>query len=47
VQAEKVIDVPDSVLCKYLNEADIVGFRLGGPLILSITVYGEKPSRGV
>jgi ubiquinone/menaquinone biosynthesis C-methylase UbiE len=44
VQAEKVIDVPDSVLCKYLSEGDVTGFRQGGPLILSITVYGEKPS---
>lgn len=43
VQAEKAISVPDDVLAKYLEEEEIVKLKSDGSIILSVTVYGEKP----
>lgn len=43
VQAEKSISVPDDVLAKYLDENEIIKLKSAGSVILSVTVYGEKP----
>lgn len=46
VQTEKTITVPDDVLAKYLDAAAIAALKRSGSVILSITVYGEKPRVG-
>ena len=43
IQVEKPISVPDDVLEKYLTAAEIGRLKAQGSVILSITVYGEKP----
>lgn len=47
VQSEKGIDIPVDVLEKYLNLAEIENFQGQGSIILSVTVYGEKPEHGI
>ncbi len=44
VQIEKPITVPDDVLGKYLSPSEIQSLKNAGSVILSITVYGEKPA---
>lgn len=44
VQVEKPLTVPDDVLAKYLDESGVAELKRQGGAILSITVYGEKPS---
>lgn len=44
VQKEKVIDVPDDILSKYLNTEELAAFKAGSTGIFSVTVYAEKPS---
>lgn len=44
IQSEKPITVPDDVLAKYLDVASIQEMKSKGSVILSVTVYGEKPS---
>jgi arsenite methyltransferase len=46
VQMEKPIAVPDDVLVKYLSETELTSLKARGSLILSVTVYGEKPHAG-
>lgn len=46
VQAEKNISIPDDVLMRYLDEEEISKLKSQGPVILSVTVYGEKPRAG-
>ncbi len=43
VQKEKVILVPDDILAKYLDEAELALYKNGSAGIFSITVYAEKP----
>src|SRR6185312_932741 len=43
VQKEKPIFIPDDILAKYLDEAELASFRNGDAGIFSITVYAEKP----
>lgn len=45
IQIEKTISVPDDVLAKYLDQEEIKGLKNQGSIILSLTVYGEKPIR--
>ena len=44
IAKEKVFALPDAVLSKYLSAAEINDYKQSGVTILSITVYGEKPS---
>ncbi|MCO6431766.1 MAG: arsenite methyltransferase, partial [Deltaproteobacteria bacterium] len=46
VQTEKAITIPDDVLAKYLDEKGISDLKSSGSVILSVTVYGEKPHAG-
>ena len=43
IQKEKVINIPDDILIKYLSEEQLNAFKTGTTGILSITVYAEKP----
>lgn len=43
VQKEKAIIIPDDILSKYLNPAELAAFKTGQTGIFSITVYAEKP----
>jgi SAM-dependent methyltransferase len=45
IAKEKIFSLPDSILSKFLSPAEIDAYRKSGVTILSITVYGEKPSR--
>lgn len=42
VQKEKVIVIPDDILCKYLNNKELEDFKNGNTGIFSVTVYAEK-----
>ncbi len=44
LQKERVIQLPDQMLTKYLSADDIAHFRSGTTGIVSITLYGEKPA---
>jgi ubiquinone/menaquinone biosynthesis C-methylase UbiE len=44
VQKEKVVDLPNEILDKYLNETEKEKFKSGEIGIYSITVYGETPA---
>ncbi|MCF8254676.1 MAG: arsenite methyltransferase [Bacteroidia bacterium] len=43
VQKEKVINIPNDILAKYLDENALNEFETKGQGIFSITVYAEKP----
>ena len=43
VVKEKPITIPDEMLSQFLSEAELAAFKKAGPVILSITVHGEKP----
>jgi len=43
VQKEKLVNLPDEILSKYLNESEMADFKGGKTGIYSITVYGKKP----
>lgn len=43
VQKEKPIIIPDDILSKYLDTAELAEFKSGRTGIFSITVYAEKP----
>lgn len=43
VQKEKTILIPDDILIKYLNEAEINALKAGSMGIYSITVFAKKP----
>jgi len=43
VQKEKAIIIPDDILSKYLNTAELAAFKTGQTGIFSVTVYAEKP----
>lgn len=43
LQKEKPINIPESILSKYLSEQEIADFNKGEAGIFSITVYAEKP----
>lgn len=43
VQAEKPIFLPDDIIEKYLDSAESEWYRANEPVILSITLFGEKP----
>ena len=45
IKKEKVYAIPDCCLLQYLSQDEIDDYRNSGVQILSITVYGEKPSR--
>lgn len=42
IQKEKPINIPDDILSKYLNEAELQAYKEKGTGIFSVTVYGEK-----
>jgi len=42
---EKPINIPDNMLSKYLSDDALQTFKNAGPVILSITVYAEKPQQ--
>lgn len=42
IQKEKAITIPDDILKKYLNESELIDFKMGTTGIFSITVYAEK-----
>jgi arsenite methyltransferase len=44
VQKEKVINIPNDILAKYLDEKALNEFETKGQGIFSITVYAEKPA---
>lgn len=44
VQKQKAIELPDDILATYLTPEEIATMRSGQTGILSITVYGEKPT---
>lgn len=43
VQKEKSIIIPDDILSKYLDNAELEAFKNGNTGIFSVTVYAEKP----
>jgi 6,7-dimethyl-8-ribityllumazine synthase len=43
VQKEKPIIIPDDILNKYLDNAELEDFKNGNTGIFSVTVYAEKP----
>jgi arsenite methyltransferase len=43
VQKEKSIIIPDDILGKYLDNAELEAFKHGNTGIFSVTVYAEKP----
>ncbi|WP_240186994.1 arsenite methyltransferase [Pedobacter nanyangensis] len=43
VQKEKPIIIPDDILSKYLDSAELENFKSGSSGICSITVFAEKP----
>ena len=43
LQKEKIINIPDDILSKYLSDDQLAAFRNGSTGIYSITVYAEKP----
>jgi hypothetical protein len=45
ITKEKAYAMPDVVLLKYLSQDEINDYKQSGVQILSITVYGEKPSK--
>jgi SAM-dependent methyltransferase len=45
VRLEKQVAVPEDVLAQYLSRAELESYLAAGSAVLSITVYGEKPSR--
>ncbi len=47
VQKEKVITIPDDILGKYLNEAEMTSMKANDTGIFSITVFAEKPGTKV
>lgn len=42
IQKEKVIDIPNDILSKYLSDEEISDFKSGKTGIFSISVYAEK-----
>ncbi len=42
IKKEKVIDIPDEILVKYMPQEDILKFKHSGTGIFSITVVGHK-----
>jgi SAM-dependent methyltransferase len=44
IQKEKPIIIPDDILSKYLDDAQMASFKQGETGIFSITVYAEKPN---
>jgi len=44
VKKEKVYAIPDVILLKHLSQDELHEYKQSGVRILSITVYGEKPS---
>lgn len=44
VQKQKVVNLPDDILDRYLNDAEKLQFRSGEIGIFSVTVYADKPS---
>ncbi|MBL7994477.1 arsenite methyltransferase [bacterium] len=44
IQKEKPIQVPDSILREYLSDGELEEFKKSGASIISITVFGKKPS---
>lgn len=45
IQKEKIIEIPDDILSKYLSKDKIMAFKNGTTGIFSITVYAEKPGK--
>jgi hypothetical protein len=45
IAKEKTYAMPDAVLLQYLSLDELHDYRQSGAQILSITVYGEKPSK--
>ncbi len=44
VQKKRLIVLPDDILTRYLNAAELEAYKGSGTGIYSITVYGEKPA---
>jgi len=44
IQKEKVVDIPDEILQKYISETELNDLKASGLKILSINVYAEKPN---
>jgi arsenite methyltransferase len=44
IQKEKAIVIPNDILAKYLDEAELASFKNGNTGIFSITVYAQKPA---
>jgi len=44
ITKEKVFALPDSVLSKFLSPSEIIDYQQSDVTIVSITVYGEKPT---
>jgi len=45
IAKEKVYAIPDAVLLQYLSPDELHDYKQSGTQIVSITVYGEKPSK--
>jgi len=43
IQKEKLITIPDDILCTYLSANEIAAFKNSGTGIYSITVFARKP----
>ncbi len=47
LQKEKVIEIPDDILKKYLDAAALAEFKNGNTGIFSVTVFAEKPGENI
>lgn len=43
LQKEKLIELPEDILCQYLDPEEITAYKQGETGIFSITVFGQKP----
>jgi ubiquinone/menaquinone biosynthesis C-methylase UbiE len=46
IKKERIIDLPDELLLKYINESDLKDFKHSGSGVYSITVYADKLNTG-
>lgn len=46
IKKERLIDLPDELLLKYINAADLNDFKQSGSGVYSITVYADKLNTG-
>lgn len=46
IKKQRLIDLPDDLLLKYINESELFNFKQSGSGVYSITVYADKLNTG-